>query len=137
MGQVAELRRAAAVLLLALLEGGEQHSRSAVCLMRKELKLPGMRLILEGMVAADQRDVASPYRRAIFPLYVLMCRLVEEVDDDSSWQLYAEETLQPTQLPYAGRWLRGAVENVEIVNGRGELERVHFSVLCDCCVIAM
>ena len=128
VGQVVELRRAVAVFLLALLEGGEQHYREVVCLMRKELKLGGLRQVLEVMLMADQQDKDGPYRDAIFPLYVLMNRLMEGVNDSLEWQQYAEAALRPAQLPKEGRWLRGAVENVEIVNGRGELERVHFPV---------
>ena len=120
------------MLLLALLEGGEQHNREAVRAMRKELKLPGLRAVFESMLGADQRaghKKSGPYRSAIIPLYVLMNRLAEQADDEPAWQHYTEKQLRPTALPLAGRWLRGAVQHVEIINARGELEKVHFPVM--------
>lgn len=121
-----------------MLEGGEQHNRETVHVLRKELKLAGLRVTLDTMIEADykhrykdkhQRTRAEgPYRAAILPLYVLMSRLAERTDKESYWHHVAEKELHPTILPQNGRWLRGAVQNVEIINARGELERVHFPV---------
>ena len=57
-----------------------------------------------------------------------MNRLVEHVDEDRVLQDYTEKELRPTMLPKPGHWLKGGVQNVEIINARGELERVYFPV---------
>jgi len=95
--QVAALRRNAAILLLALL-------------LRKELKLAGLRVTLDTMIEADYKHRykdkhqrtrgEGPYRAAILPLYVLMNRLAERTDEESYWHHVAEKELHPTKLSF-------------------------------------
>ena len=200
---VAGLRAAAATLLLALVEGGEAHSRQALQLMRRELTLTPtlvksaaspegvvastsaagglsgaseaasrggggsgggggggngsggssssleasgsavwedvpLRRTLERMIAhethhryrvsPDPSGDAAESRRAIFQLYILMSRLVEDDGSDTSACQRAEHVLRVNKLPPGSAWLQRSICSVEIKNKADELERVYFPI---------
>ena len=117
-----ELRYACSLALLALLEGGEAHSRSVLLDMLRLLPPEELRGTLLCMLR--QLKEGHDSTRAATRLFILMCQLGEAAVSAGNQQAAA----LLLDLPSDARWLQRSIGHVEILNSRQELARVYFPI---------